>query len=195
MRRAVKYPDSKIIDNNLGYISGKSNNNKKIADILFEEQKKFCAYTDEYVSRTDAADIEHFDPTLKDTTADNYYNWFLVKHQWNKEKSYKWKNYQPILNPAAEDFEERVIYADGDYVAKSNTDIEAQNLISLLKLDDPGLADERKRYIKRKREEIKIFGQDETAFFFTLINNNPPGVSYLRAIKEEFGVDVWQMLD
>ena len=51
-------------------------------------------------------------------------------------KSYKWKNYQPILHPTAEDFEERIIYLDGDYIAKSNEDIEAQNLISLLKLDD-----------------------------------------------------------
>lgn len=86
MRRAIKYPDSKIVEKNLNYISGNSTNNKKIADLLFEEQKKFCAYTDEYISRTDAADIEHFNPTLKDTHDDNYNNWFLVKHQWNKEK-------------------------------------------------------------------------------------------------------------
>ncbi len=67
MRRTIKNSDSEIIKNNLRYISGNSNNNKKIADILGEGQKKFCAYTDEYLGRTDARDIEHFDPTLKDT--------------------------------------------------------------------------------------------------------------------------------
>ena len=104
MRKSIKNPSSKIIADKLKYVSGNSANNKKIADILFAEQKKFCAYTDEYISRTDAKDIEHFDPTLKDTEADNYNNWFLVKHQWNKEKSYKWENYQPILHPTADDF-------------------------------------------------------------------------------------------
>ena len=195
MRRAIKYPDSKIIKNNLSYASGNSVNNKKIALILLEEQKKFCAYTDEYISRTDSADIEHFNPTLKNTADDNYNNWFLVKHQWNQEKSYKWRNYQPILHPTAEDFEERVIYEDGDYIAKSSEDIEAQNLIKLLKLDDPGLADERKRYMKRKHEEIKIFEQDAATYFSILINNNPSGVSYTRAIKEEFGVHVDALLN
>ncbi len=93
MRKAVKNPNSKILADRLMYASGDSNNNKKIATLLFSEQKKFCAYTDEYISRTDAKDIEHFDPNLKDTPQDNYNNWFLVKHQWNKEKSYKWEHF------------------------------------------------------------------------------------------------------
>lgn len=195
MRRVIKYPDSEIVEKNLLYKSNNSSNNKKIANILLSEQKKFCAYTDEFISRTDSTDIEHFNPTLKDTPNDNYNNWFLVKHQWNQEKSYKWENYQPILQPTAKDFEERIIYEDGDYITKSSKDIEAQNLISLLKLDDAGLADERKRYIKRKYEEIKLFGENNTTFFSTLINDDPARVSYPRAIKEEFGVDIWTMLN
>ena len=194
MRRAIKYPDSEIIRKDLKYKSNNSANNKKIAKILLKEQKKFCAYTDEFISRTGSADIEHFDPTLKGTPGDNYNNWFLVKHLWNQEKSYKWKNYQPVLHPTAEDCEERIIYVDGDYVAKSGEDIEAQHLISLLKLDDAGLADERKRYIKRKRELIEIWGMGNAKFFETLINEYQEGISYPRAIKEEFGVDIWEIL-
>lgn len=195
MRRSIKFPDSAIIKENLKYKSTNSSNNKRIAQILLSEQKRFCANTDEFISRTDSMDIEHFDPTLKDTPDDNYNNWFLVKHQWNQEKSYKWENYQPILYPTAKHFEERIIYADGDYIPKSNEDIEAQNLISLLKLDDAALADERKRYIKRKQEEIEIFGEDSASFFATLIEHDPVRVSYPRAIKEKFGVDVLAMLD
>ena len=195
MRRAIKYPDSEIIRNNLRYNSNNSSNNKKIANILLSEQKRFCAYTDEFISRTDSTDIEHFNPKLKNTADDNYSNWFLVKHQWNQEKNYKWEKYQPVLHPTAEDFEERIIYVDGDYLAKFNEDVEAQNLISLLKLDDAALADERKRYIKRKREEIGIFGEGNKKFFSTLINEDVARVSYPRAIKEEFGVDIWGMLN
>lgn len=194
MRRAIKFPGSKIIAAKLSYIPVNPTNNKKIAQILLEEQKGFCAYTDECFSRTDSKDVEHFNPTLKGTPADNYNNWFLVKHQWNKEKSYKWDVFQPVLHPTATDFEERVIYIDGDYVAGSDLDREAINVIALLQLDDLALADNRKKYIKRKREEIKAFGQDTITFFTILINADPCQVSYLRAIKEEFGIDIWQIL-
>lgn len=194
MRKVIKNPNSKIITDQLKYKSG-SSTIKKISEILLKEQKSFCAYTDEYIRRTDARDIEHFNPTLKNTTQDNYYNWFLVKHQWNKEKSYKWDKYQPILHPTAKDFEERVIYIGGDYLSKSNSDIEAINLVNLLKLDDIELAKNRKKYIARKREEIKASGQDAFTFFSILIADDTCQVSYLRAIKEEFGIDTWVMLN
>jgi hypothetical protein len=194
MRRIFKNPESQIIKNHLTYIPKNSGNNKKIGIILFVEQKKFCAYTDEYLSRTDATDIEHFNPTLKGTPKDNYDNWFLVKHQWNKEKSYKWDKFQPILHPTAKDFEQRVVYLDGDYIANDNRDKEAKNVISLLKLDDPILANKRKRYIKRKIGEIAAYGQNPLTFFSALINEDTCQISYLRAIKEEFKVDLWEIL-
>ena len=193
MRRVIKYAASKIINEKLNYIQGNSVNNRKIRDILFEEQKKFCAYTDECFSRTDKGDIEHFDPTLKNTAKDNYYNWFLVKHQWNKEKSNRWKTYQPVLHPTTQDFEERIIYDGGDYIAKAS-DEEAKNVIKLLQLDDPDLADERKQYIVRKKKEMEDSGQDPFSFFSILIKKDRCRVCYLRAIKEEFGVEIWEML-
>ncbi len=190
MRRVIKKADSEILKQELKYIQGNSANNKKIANILSVEQKKFCAYTDECLTRTDAEDIDHFNPTLKGTVNDNYENWFLVKHLWNKEKSAKWEKFQPVLHPTASDFEDRIIYDNGDYFANSNEDIEAKNLIRLLKLDDAALADERKRYVARKSEEIKAFGDDAKTFFSTLLNANPCQVSFPRAIKEHFGVNI-----
>src|ERR1019366_5090822 len=157
MRRIIKDADSEILKKNLKYIRNNRHNNRKIAEILSKEQKKFCAYTEEFMSVTDADDIDHFNPTLKDTDGDNYNNWFLVKHKWNKKKSNKWLNYQPILHPSAIDFEERVIYIDGHYLTKSETDIEAQNLIDLLQLDEPALADKRRKYIARIKKDIKIY--------------------------------------
>jgi hypothetical protein len=89
----------------------------------------------------------------------------LVKHQPNKEKASKWEKFQPVLYPTAADFEKRVIYDGGDYRVNSVDDIEAKHLIELLNLDDAGLADERKRYIKRKRDEIEKYGDDVKVFF------------------------------
>jgi hypothetical protein len=194
MRKIVKHPNSIVISEKLTYIEGNSFNNSKISKVLFNEQKGFCAYTEEYIGRADAKEIEHFNPTLKGGNEDGYYNWFLVKHQWNNEKSSKWFKFQPILNPCDDDFETRIVYDDGDYRVAQSTDIEAINLINLLNLADPILADERKRYIKRKKDEIQKFGVDASNFFEILIADNVKQISYLRAIQEEFNIDIWSMI-
>ena len=194
MRKAIKVENSKIVAEKLKYVPQNSTNNRKIAEILLEEQKFFCAYTDEYISRTDAKDIEHFDPTIKGTDADSYSNWFLVKHQWNMEKK-EWGKHQPVLHPTARDLEERIIYSGGDYFVAAKIDQEAENLVKLLKLDDPGLAEQRKKYIARKEQEIQAWHQDPTTFFTVLINADKRSVSYPRAIKEEFGVDILRLLE
>lgn len=194
MRRAVKFPDSKILTDKLKYSSGNAPRNKEIAEILLKEQKNFCAYTDEYMSVTDANDVEHFNLTLKGTPEDGYNNWFCVKHRVNKRKGSKWAAFQPILHPTATDFEERIIYTNGDYFAKSDANVEAKNLIALLQLDNPALADKRKRYVSRKAADMKAYEHDATTFFKDLIEANCCEIMYPRALKEEFGVDVLQML-
>ena len=145
MRRISKFKSSKILEQGIAYKNG---DNSKLSLMLNNEQKGFCAYTEEYIGRADAKDIEHFNPKLKGTKNDNYKNWFLVKHQWNKEKSTKWDEFQPVLHPTDKTFEKRVIYDQGDYITATPEDVEAKNVINLLKLDDLILADERKRYLK-----------------------------------------------
>jgi HNH endonuclease len=188
MRQALKLKESLIVIENLKY----PNSSKKIRDILLQEQSGFCAYTEEYLGRADAADIDHFNPTLKNKPDDNYNNWFLVKHQWNNEKSNKWLPDQAVLHPTAIDFETRIIYSSGDYIAARIVDSEAENLIKLLKLDDPGLADQRKRYIKRKKDELEISAMTKEDFFKELATAEPRQVLYPRAIREEFGVDIYE---
>jgi hypothetical protein len=194
MKRIIKNEDSEITEQNLKYIVGNSTNNKKIATILYKEQKGFCAYTETYIGRTDAKDIEHFNPTLKGKNEDSYQNWFLVKHQWNKEKSTKWEKFQPILHPTNGTFQDRVLYFDGDYFISDLEDIEAKNLIDLLKLNDPILAEERKQYLERKQKEIQIYGETPEVFFKTLIKDEPKQISFLRAIVEQFKINIWELL-
>ncbi|MFN8283407.1 MAG: HNH endonuclease domain-containing protein [Chitinophagales bacterium] len=193
MRRIVKDPNSEIIAQSLSYKEGNSHNNSRISDILFVEQFGFCAYTEEYLGRADAKDIEHFNPNLKGTEEDSYNNWYLVKHQWNKEKSTKWNN--DILYPTAEDFETRIVYDNGDYRLADKNDVQADNLIKLIKLDDLILADERKRYINRKRNEIEKFNETPEDFFKTLIEQSIEQIKYLRAINEEFNIDIIELIE
>jgi hypothetical protein len=195
MKRVIKTPNSEILTSGLTYIVGNSGNNGNISQILFAEQNGFCAYTEEYMGRADARDIEHFNPTLKGTVPDSYNNWFLVKHQWNSEKASKWDKLQPVLYPTAADFEERVIYDKGDYRPNSENDIEAKHLIELINLDDAVLADERKRYIKRKRDEMEKYGTDAKTFFEDLIEINLKQIAYLRAIEAEFNFPIVEMIE
>ena len=195
MRRANKDPASTILLNKLIYQENNSTKNRMISEILLKEQKNFCAYTDEYISVTDAKDVEHFNPSFKNTSKDNYSNWFIVKHQWNKEKASKWNNFQPIMHPTADDFEERIIYLEGDYLVSSELDVEAKNLISLLQLDNVLLAEKRKIYIERRKKHIEISNMEARLYFKELISEEPFNVHYTRAIKEEFGIDVWEMIN
>lgn len=194
MKRVFKSPISQIISNKITYKS--NGDNSKLGKLLLKEQKGFCAYTEHYIGFDDANDIEHFNPNLKDRLEDNYYNWYKVKHLPNQRKTNNW--IEPILLPHVENFEDRVIYNEGEYFAKLNDD-EANNLILLLDLNNQKRVEDRKNYIKRRREsindrniqtddlEIKKYFQDK-------IDNEISSISYLRAIQEEFGIDIWNMI-
>ena len=194
MRRIIKDENSEIVSQKLKYVEGNSHNNQKISQILFKEQKGFCAYTEEYIGRADARDIEHFNPNLKGTNTDEYSNWHLIKHQWNSEKSSKWDKYQPVLYPTDANFETKIIYDSGDFRVANSNDIESTNLVNLIKLNDLILADERKKYIRRKKDEIEKFGQSAEFFFEILIQADIKQISYIRAIQEEFEIDIWNMI-
>ncbi len=188
MRRINKPADSEVLKKKLTYKVGRDN--KKLAQLLCREQFNICAYTETYLGRTDKKDIEHFNPTLRGKPGDTYENWFLVKAQWNSEKSKKWINYQPVLHPTAHDFEQRIIYVDGEYDAANPADAEALNLIRLLKLDDPVLAETRKRYVRRIRNTLNDSGKANQEFIDDLLISDPDAIYFIRAIEEEFNVRV-----
>ena len=71
----------------------------------------------------------------------------------------------------------------------------AKHLIALIKLDDPALADERKRYIKRKRDDMEKYGTDAKTFFETLIEMSLKQIAYIRAIEKEFEVPIVEMIE
>jgi hypothetical protein len=187
MRQVLKSTESKIIERKLTYKDG---NNDELRQLLADEQHCICAYTETYLGPSDDAHIEHFNPLFKGQTEDGYTNWFLVKSLWNTRKAKKWSDYQPILHPTAEDLERRILYIDGDYVASDPNDLEAMNLIRLLDLDNARLADQRKRYIRLKKQEIKDANKSSQQFLDDLLMSYPEGVYFIRALQEELQVKV-----
>lgn len=185
MRRQIKNKESLILSNSWKYGS----HSEKIRETLLTEQNHICTYTETFFGRSDTRDIEHFNPKLKGTDEDGYHNWFLVKHQWNSEKSTKWDKYQPILNPMDEDFEKRIVYEDGYYDFNIG-DKEAENLIKLLKLDDLELAKERKSYINGHKEDIEDMRISPQMYFERLMIRKPNQVYFIRAIEEEFKIKI-----
>jgi len=71
MKRVIKSEDSKVLEQGLEYKDGNSKNNKKLREILLTEQDGFCAYTEYCLCRAHKKEIDHFDPTLKNTPEDN----------------------------------------------------------------------------------------------------------------------------
>lgn len=189
MRRIIKISTSIVVQNELRYIV--NGNNQELSRILLNEQKKFCAYTEEYIGINDAVDIEHFSPNLKGQPEDSYDNWYSVKHKPNNIKRSNWKI--PILHPSSEDFEDIIIYHDGIYICKPG-DIEAENLIELLDLKNQIFATERKRYIRRRKERIAELGISVEEYFTDRIEKDIDQIKYLRAIQTEFEIDIWSMI-
>lgn len=190
MKRVVKTENSPILAN--GWHYGIKSQRPNIAEQLLMEQQNLCAYTETYLAgRTDAMEIDHFNPTLKGEDGDDYQNWVLIKAQWNREKSDKWVKYQPILHPTDETFEKRIFYIDGYYLVDKE-DIEAKNLRDLLKLNDPNLVEERVNYIERTRNDIEDSGKTAEEFFNDLYSKWPDRVYFRTAILAEFNTNPFQ---
>lgn len=189
MRKIDKKQDSLILQQNLQYI--KQNQRPTILAVLEAEQDNFCAYTEERFTAGYARDIEHFNPTLKDTSQDNYENWFAVSHKFNVMKGTRnadsrWHEYQPLLLPTDNDLEKRVLYDDGYYIAHPQ-DIEAKNLIEYLHLNNDNLSSERKKFIQMLRDLLEN-SENEQTFEKFLKKNKATLAQFPRAIREEFGI-------
>lgn len=181
MKRSIKPNTSKIIINNLNYKVNGDNSN--LSTELAKEQNNFCVYTEKQFSSTDLAEIDHFDPNLKGTPQDSYKNWYLVMAKWNRKKSKKWSNYQPLLHPTSADFFDRIWYEDGIFNYKKG-DVEADNLLKLLDVNNKELTTERENYIKRLKDLEESLGEKELRLHLLKF---PEQIHFLSAFEHEFG--------
>ncbi len=183
MRYLKKRDDSRVIKNQWQY----PKDAKTIRAELLKEQQGFCAYSERYIQNTDATDVEHFDPRLKGSLDDNYWNWYAVLHWMNQHKPRKIEPFEPILWPYSTDLNQRIQYKDGQFLAVNPDDKEASNLIQYLGWNCPELAKDRLNHIKRMRFAQKMFGQDRDRFMAYLMGN-PSNLSFFSALKVELGL-------
>ncbi len=181
MKRIIKNRKSEVLKNNLQY--SKSRQRKQIRQILKIEQEYFCAYTEERLTSAFSIDIEHFNPRLKKTSKDSYYNWFVISCIFNRYKSNKYK--LPIIHPTDFDIEKRIIYEKGYYKAFNETDEAAHNTIDLLSLNRIDIVDDRINYI----ESLKFLYENMSKTKFKeYLEKFPDKIKFRRAIETEFHI-------
>ena len=191
MRKQTKYSDSVAKD--IEYI--KDGDNSNLREILFKEQKGFSSYTETYLGRSDQKDIDHFNPLQDFNERNFYFNLFLCKSQWNKEKSNKWNEFQPVLSPLTDDFEARISYNKELklFEATNDDDNDAKNLVKLLKLDDYDLSVERRKYIELCNELMRHY-ENPTIYFQKVTQISLPELKFIRSLEIEFDIDIWNMI-
>jgi len=187
MKRISKNNTSEILVKKMSY----PKDAKKIRAILEIEQNGFCAYTEAKLSATYATDIEHFNPTLKNTDKDDYQNWFAISHKWNNRKSNKWDNAKPILHPTEPDLEIRVRYEieTGMYVCNSD-DVSAYNMIELLDLNNISLINDRQNKIQLLKD---LFEESKMSVFSEWLQHPKSKhnlIEYRRAIETVFNIEL-----
>jgi hypothetical protein len=157
---------------------------QQIRELLKAEQRQFCAYTERFIGENDAAvDVEHFDPRLKNTDHDSYWNWYAVSHWLNLRKPRKIEPFEPILQPYARDLLERIHYIDHEFQPVQADDREAQNLIDFLGMNRPELIDERFKHIELVRDLLELHGSIESLADFLL--KYPKNLSFFTALQAE----------
>ena len=138
---------------------------------------------------------------MKCTDDDSSSNWFKVKNKVNflkrlKEEEFRKKNisFDDILHPCENNFEERLKYIVYEYRFEESSDIKVINLINFLELNMPEKIERRRDFIVRKKKELENWGNNIEDFFKTLIEDDISQIKYLRAIQEEFNIDIWNMI-
>jgi len=193
MKFLTKHINSDILTEDLKYKSGADNSRLRIK--LLEEQHNFCAYTEKYFSNIDCAEVEHFNPSLKDT--DNYYNYYTTLRYANQQKISKYPIYKKsdffktLFFQDDAELKSRIYYEDFEYLLTNKDDREAGDLVGYLGLNDDYLYGERMMHIDRLKSTIGDFTPEQKQTYFKKYKND---LSFPTAIEYEFEIDLSALL-
>lgn len=192
MRYLKKDPQSPLLQD--AYRYEKVSDRSKIRQQILKEQHGFCAYSERFIKATDETDIEHFDPRLKNSSEDNYFNWYVVLPWFNSRKPKNIGPFLPILSPFSPDIIERVYYQKetGVFQAIDPTDVEAKNLIRFLKWDCNEFAEDCLKHVRRIRELRELCGDED--LFYLKLKSDKDNLSFATALEVEFGIKVEVLL-
>jgi uncharacterized protein (TIGR02646 family) len=191
MKFLKKNSESEILAENLRYEKGRSDKNRRIRELLLEEQACYCAYTEKKIGRLDSVEVEHFDPDKK--FSDDYYNYYAVIRSANQkkmsvERKTKFANaafFNSLFFQTSDGFAKRVAYISEEHIyeERSLEDVDAAMLIEYLSLNDPALVAERLNHVERLKE---LFENPESLFRY--LSDHPEESSFPTAIEATFDV-------
>ncbi len=204
MKFLPKSDNSNVLQTGLTYKKGQSKNNANLLKVLLEEQKGFCAYTEEVLLENSLCpEVEHFNPAKK--YADDYYNYYVVSKYANKRKMKHDSSgifseglfYKSLFFQNSETLKSRIGYGEGIYYEIDATDIEAADFIEYIGLNDP--------YIKKKRDNaLRIIRKDiaENAtkdeiisYFRKELVESRETISFITAIEQEFNINLSDIIN
>ena len=187
MRYLKKIADSLIVANGLNYAN--VGERADIRNELVKEQLGFCAYSERFIKHSDSVDIEHFDPRKKNTTDDNYLNWYATLHWLNSHKPNIIDPFLPILTPYTSDLNSRIKFENGLFTTVNQQDVEAQNLIDFLGVNKFEVSTDRNKHINRIKSLKKLCGTDDQLFIQKMVEDQD-NLSFATAIEYTFNIDV-----
>ena len=150
-----KKNDSEVIALNLNCSTNSMRT--KIRKIILQEQYGFCSYSERYIELTDSPELEHFDPRIKDTQQDNYFNWYVVIRWMNSHKPKKIEPFLPMLLPNSADLEKRIVYIGCCFSPANSEDKEAKKLIDFLGMNKYEISLHRTEHIARIKDLKKLY--------------------------------------
>ncbi len=158
------------------------------------EQKGFCAYSERFIKHTDETHIEHFDPRLKETAQDDYFNWYAVLPWFNSHKPKQIESFLPILLPNSPDLSTRIAYQNGIgiFQAVNPEDIEAKNLARFLRWDSFELYEDCQKHLQRIRTLHELCGDE--ALFRLKLKSEKDNLSFATALEAELGINIADLL-
>ncbi len=184
MRYLIKQADLSLSYSDLSY--DRASDRPKIRQLLLSEQSRYCAYSERYVHNTDSCDIEHFDPRLKSTVDDDYWNWYSVLSWMNSHKPKKIEPYLPLPKPFDPTLAERIRFRNGIFEPVNPAELEAHNLIRYLGWNHESLVKDRSAHLANLQFIRDQFQTD--AEFVDFIVVNPDNLSFITAIEVEFAI-------
>lgn len=193
MRYLKKDPTSPLIGSKLSY--DRQSDRLKIRARLLLEQKGFCAYSERFIKATDETHIEHFDPRLKPTPQDDYFNWYAVLPKFNSQKPKQIEPFLPILSPNSPDLTTRIAYQTdvGVFQAIDSNDIEAKNLVKFLKWDSNELFEDCQHHLQRIKDLHELCADD--VLFRQMLKSNKDNLSFATALEAKLGINVAELLN
>lgn len=192
MRFLTKNNHSDIISSGLTYTN--IGNRALLRKQLLAEQKGFCAYSERYILQTDSHAIEHFNPDLKGTDEDSYWNWYVCLTWMNEHKPKKLdERFLPILLPYSMDLRRRIHYQNELYQTIEKNDIEANNLIVFLGWNKYEVKNDRDAHIQRVKKLKELCGDDDN-LFFAILEEDPVHLSFITAIEHELDIDLSHLI-